>query len=200
MRKHTSQYLAGLEAGAAELLADRLAQLRVLIAQKRAAAKRKGIIAETPALRMRHWEKLAADYDPHEEIRKKIEDMLAADENTRDELMLILGEEFLESAERGNEGALLIFIEEGFPVTWQDPESGLSALHIVAACQARNALRVLLYSGQCDFLLRDKQGRLPSEMAYLYGEDVAVARLLGNRERKQAEMQGVKLTRRSKPE
>jgi len=57
-------------------------------------------------------------------------------------------------------------------------------------------LRGLLKTGDCDFLLRDNRGRLPSEMAYLYGEDVAVARLLGNKERKQAKEQGIKLTRR----
>ena len=113
--------------------------------------------------------------------------------------MLVLGEEFLEAAERGDQNSLRVFIQEGFPTTWQDPESGLTALHIVAACQARKALRVLIASGVCDFLLRDKHGRLPSEMAYLQGEDVAVSRLLGNKERKQAREQGIKLTRRSRP-
>ena len=67
---------------------------------------------------------------------------------------------------------------------------------IIAACQARKALRFLIKTGDCDFLLRDNHGRLPSEMAYLYGEDVAVSRLLGNKERKQAEEQGIVVTRR----
>ena len=110
-----------------------------------------------------------------------------------------IGKEFLDAAERGDETDLQAFIDEGFPVTWQDPNNGLTALHVVAACQARKALRVLLATDQCDFLLRDNHGRLPSEMAYLHGRDAAVARLLGNKERKQAEAQGIKLTRRTHP-
>lgn len=143
--------------------------------------------------------RLPDQYHPEKDIREKVQDMLSADEQVRVELMLILGEEYLEAAERGDETDLQDFIEEGFPVMWQDPENGLTALHIVAGCQARKALRVLLATDQCDFLIRDNLGRLPSEMAYLYGEDPAVARLLGNKERKQAEEQGINLTRRPKP-
>jgi ankyrin repeat protein len=176
-------------------------QLRLRIKQKREAAKREGRIEETPALRRRRWEKMAAEHMRHQDIRKKFEDMLShSDEHVKDELMLSLSEEFLEAAERGNEDALQIFIEEGFPVTWQDPENGSTALHIATACQARGVFRVLLKNNDMDFLLRDHKGRLASEMAYLYGDDVAVARLLGNKERKQADAQGIKLTRRPKSE
>lgn len=150
--------------------------------------------------RMARLKRLPAQYHPEKNIRGKVQDMLAAEPNVRDELMLVLGEEYLGAAERGDERDLEDFIEEGFPVMWQDPENGLTALHIVAGCQARKALRVLLTTHQCDFLLRDNRGRLPSEMAYLHGRDAAVARLLGNKERKQAEAQGIKLTRRPKPD
>lgn len=107
-----------------------------------------------------------------------------------------LGMKFLRTAEHGNAPKLQGFIADGFPVNYQNPGSKETALHIVAACQARKALRVLLNTRQCDFLLRDKQGRLASEMAYVVGRDPAVARLLGNKERKQAAEQGIKLTRR----
>ena len=55
---------------------------------------------------------------------------------------------------------------------------------------------MLLDCGLCTLLLRDKGGRLASELAYLFGQDPAAARLLGSKERKQAEAQGIKLTRR----
>jgi hypothetical protein len=58
-------------------------------------------------------------------------------------------------------------------------------------------MRVLLAHKDCDFLVRDKQGRLPSEMAYLYGRDPALARLLGNKERKQAAEKRIDLARRN---
>ena len=149
----------------------------------------------TPVARLK---RLPAQYHPEKDIKGKVQDMLSAEPDVRDEIMAVLGEEYLAAAERGDETDLHDFIEEGFPVTWQDPENGLTALHIAAGCQARKALRVLLATDQCDFLLRDNHGRLASEMAYLYGEDVAVARLLRNRERKQAEAQGIKLTRRER--
>jgi hypothetical protein len=58
---------------------------------------------------------------------------------------------------------------------------------------------VLLDCGLCNFLLRHKGGRLTSELAYLFGHDPAAARLLGTKERKQAEDQGITLTCRPRP-
>jgi len=136
----------------------------------------------------------------YDKLRELVATLLATDELVRDEMIVQLGDEFHQVAERGNPEKIKIFIEEGFPVNWQHPMTGQTALHVVAACQARKALRALLNSGQCDFLIRDKQGRLASEIAYLNGNDPAVARLLGNKERKQAEAKGIKLTRRPSAE
>ena len=47
-----------------------------------------------------------------------------------------------------------------------------------------------------DFTLRDGQGRLASELAYLYGEDPAMARLLGRLERREAAQTGGVVRRR----
>jgi hypothetical protein len=60
-----------------------------------------------------------------------------------------------------------------------------------AAYGARPALRVLLNSGGCDFLVRDWEGRLPSEIAREYGHDRAIARLLLIKEVRQARAQGI---------
>jgi hypothetical protein len=47
-----------------------------------------------------------------------------------------------------------------------------------------------------DFLIRDRRGRLASELAYLYGEDPAMAHLLGIKERKDAKETGRHAVRR----
>ena len=44
--------------------------------------------------------------------------------------------------------------------------------------------------------MRDRRGRLASELAYLYGEDPAMARLLGSKERKDAIATGRDVRRR----
>ena len=186
-----------------QLVEQRLAELRISIAKNRRKALKDGrgkavtTLPDTPELRMKKWSERARSELSElyqNEIRTQIDEALSAVEAGKDELTIKLGNEFLHTAERGDAQKLQIYIDEGFPATWQDPETGETALHIVAACQARNALRVLLKNNKCDFLLRDAQGRLPSEMAYLHGNDPATARLLGNKERKQAEAQGVKLT------
>ena len=120
-------------------------------------------------------------------VHKMVERILAAPEDQRERLSVQIGAAFLRAAETGNPIEIGAFIKDGFPVDYQDPQTGETALHIVAACKARKALRVLLKSGECNYLLRDNQGRLASEMAYLYGRDPAVARFLGIKERKQAE-------------
>jgi Ankyrin repeats (3 copies) len=131
-----------------------------------------------------------------DKLSHHIQMVLGAEEDVKNHLMPELGREFLRACERGNPETLKIFIEHEMPLDYQDPQTGQTALHAAAAAQARQAVRLLVSTRQCDYLIRDKQGRLPSEMAYLYGRDPALARLLGNKERKQAAMQRIKLTRR----
>jgi len=107
-----------------------------------------------------------------------------------------LSEPFFEALWRGDPEGLQSVLDKGFPINFRDPQTGATALHILASGGARPALRVLLRAGGCDFLVRDYKGRLASELAYLYGRDPAMARLLGNKERIQGEAQGIKVTRR----
>jgi ankyrin repeat protein len=179
-----------------------MAELRAEIARKRRAAIAAGkggdvtALPDTPAMRRRRWEEMAAAYRPDQRIRERISVLLSDDGADKAEQMLALGAAFLRAAERGDAARLRTFLEEGFPVTFRDPETGETAFHIAAACRARDALRVLLQSPDCDFLLRDEQGRLPSEMAYIYGEDPAAARLLARKEKQQARHRNIRLTRR----
>ncbi|MGH6677548.1 MAG: hypothetical protein ACREDL_01070 [Bradyrhizobium sp.] len=96
-----------------------------------------------------------------------------------------LGREWLDSARHGESAALISFVEEGFAIDYSDPWTGETALHAAAGSQARPAVRLLLPHWP-DFLMRDRRGRLASELAYLYGEDPAMARLLAIKERRQA--------------
>lgn len=133
---------------------------------------------------------------PDDELRLMIQDSFSNDRALRISMTFVLSNYLLQIARRGNPHKLKIFVEEDFSLIFQHPETGASVLHILAAGGARKALRVILKSDKLDFLLRDKKGRLSSEMAYLYGRDVALSRLLGNKEGKQADEQGARLTRR----
>ena len=102
-----------------------------------------------------------------------------------------LGRDWIESARRGDVAAVRAWLEEGFPITYQDRLTGETAMHAAAGSQARAVVRLLLPLWP-DFLIRDGQGRLASELAYLYGEDPALSRLLAIKEQKQHEAKPVK--------
>ncbi|MEW8073220.1 MAG: ankyrin repeat domain-containing protein [Candidatus Thiodiazotropha sp.] len=106
--------------------------------------------------------------------------------------------EVLTAAERGHAFRLSQLINTGCKVNYQDPDTGATALHMAAANQALKVLRYLITLPHIDYLLRDKKGRLASEMAFIYGHDPAVARLLRIKEKKQGESKGIKVTRRPK--
>lgn len=137
-------------------------------------------LQETPEQKRRRWEAIAA-----KQLKK-----------TEEKIENSLMKEFLVAAEHGNTPKIMACLDEGFSVNYQDPETEETALHIAAAGGARKVLRALISTGDCDFLLRDRRGRLASEMAYLHGNDPAVARLLGIKERRQGDAQGIKVTRR----
>ncbi len=171
----------------ATAVAEAVALLRARIEQRRAAAWQPEPGPTAPE-RRRHWQEIAARQAQQIEA-----------EHYADAAMKKLGREFLKAAERNNAPLVGAWLEEGFPANWQDRQTEETALHVSAAARARAVLRVLIESRLCDYLLRDKGGRLASELAYLFGRDPAVARLLGTKERKQAEAQGVTLARKAKP-
>ena len=75
-------------------------------------------------------------------------------------------------------------------INYQD-EDGMTALHDAAAYDALPCLRILVNSGKCNYLLRDKKGRSASELAFEYGKDYAVGRLLIMKEAQQAAKEGI---------
>ncbi|MAY36683.1 MAG: hypothetical protein CMN84_11350 [Spongiibacteraceae bacterium] len=110
---------------------------------------------------------------------------------------ILLARRFFAAVERGDAITVLAYIRIGYDINIRRERLDDTALHIAAARDAKDVLKLLIESRQCDFLMRDNRGRLASEMAYLFGGNPAVARLLGNKERKQGKVQGVSVTRRS---
>jgi ankyrin repeat protein len=104
---------------------------------------------------------------------------------------LELGLELLEAARECNAAKLQRLIDRNAPVDFMDPVDRATALHYIAAYGARPALRVVLKSGKANFILRDGQGRMPSQLAREYGRDDAMARLLLIKEIREAQARGI---------
>lgn len=178
--------------GLAEIEADRRERIRYERSQQRAA---QNLPDRSPArVRHRNWQRIAASRlaDARWEGRTPAEEPIPF----RDEQLEELGPQYLEAARRGDFAKFMVFLEEGFPVNYRDLRTGETALHIAAGTEARRIIAALLASGQCDFLARDRWGRLGSEVAYLCGENPALAILLGKKEQAQGLAQGVEVTRR----
>lgn len=83
-----------------------------------------------------------------------------------------------------------LLAEPGVNVNVRDNQ-GMTPLHHAAASGARPCIRLLVASGQCDYLIRDNQGRYAFELAIEWARDYAVGRLLAKKQAQQAAAQGV---------
>ncbi len=178
----------------AETFADHLAKLRERVEQRRRVIKarppeKRVTFEATPEASKQFWESVqivTQHSDP------PLDPALAA---VCERALSRLGKDWLEAARCGDAAAVRAYVEEGFPIWYRDRRTGENALHAAAGSQARTILRVLL-PRWVGYLARDRQGRLASELAYLYGEDPAMARLLGSKERKEGESTSTVVRRR----
>ncbi|MEZ5551521.1 MAG: hypothetical protein R3E82_11570 [Pseudomonadales bacterium] len=109
----------------------------------------------------------------------------------------IAGEQLLDAVLNGDSADVEQAIASGAPLDYAMPDTGATALHLAASIASRGAIRALLRAEEnLSFCVRDHEGRFPSEIAYLYGRDVAMARLLARKEKKEARAAGRQLTRR----
>lgn len=79
-------------------------------------------------------------------------------------------------------------IKAGANVNLRD-RHGMTPLHHAAA-GSRACVRVLVKTGECDYLARDAQGRYAFELAIEWARDVAVGRLLAKKQAQQAAARG----------
>lgn len=82
-------------------------------------------------------------------------------------------------------------ISAGVNVNYQDKPMGATALHYAAAYSIHSALVMLIRSGRCDYLIRDKRGMYPSEVAYEIADDPRAGAILAKKEARQAQKTGV---------
>lgn len=106
-----------------------------------------------------------------------------------------LGRRLLKAAELGDPTRVSDILEAGAPVNFADPKTGNTALHVLAAGRARDALRVLIREPDLVFWVRNNAGRLPSELANMT-TDTAMGRLLMIHEAREARVEGIAPRRR----
>jgi hypothetical protein len=191
--------MAPPDAITAETFARHLAAFRERVAQRRRAiesnppstplTRSEVYLAAQEPIRREFWDVMrAAARHEYEPIDPALASMCAR-------AIARLGREYLDAARCGDTVTMRAYIEEGFPAIYQDKRTGETAMHVAAGSQGRSVLRFLLPLWE-GFTVRDRQQRLASELAYLYGEDVAMARLLGRKERQEAAQTASTIRRR----
>ncbi|MFK4445220.1 ankyrin repeat protein [Caballeronia udeis] len=94
------------------------------------------------------------------------------------------------AARDGSPTSLQHYLEVGADANAQD-DQGMTALHHAVAIGSRECVRILVNSGKCSYLIRDKLGRYASEIALEWGLDAAVAALLAKKQAQEAAKKGV---------
>ena len=109
------------------------------------------------------------------------------------------GRKFMNAAKSGDATILLELLEQDFPVNAREPATSFTALHHTAAHSSEDAVSVLVWREDIDLLKRDGFGRLASELAGRFGENLELSRRLRMLEAAQAQERGITLTYRPRP-
>ena len=120
----------------------------------------------------------AAEQDQHEPV-----DILAVYQKSANR-------DIMNAVKAGDAVAVRDAIHNRADANVQD-EEGMTPLHYAAAYNTRPCIRELIKIGNLNYLIRDKKGRYASELAFEYGKDYAVGRLLAKKEAEQAAKEGV---------
>jgi hypothetical protein len=95
-----------------------------------------------------------------------------------------------EAAKTGDAGTLERAVNTGADINLTD-SAGMTVLHHAIAHGAKACIRMLVASGKCNYLIRDNFGRLPSDVAFSWGTDIRIARMMAKLQRRQATRLGV---------
>lgn len=88
------------------------------------------------------------------------------DDELREKKLLCLGIEFVRAAQCDNIWQIQEFVENDFPINFQHPRTYHTALHAALAHSSRNSIDYLNSIEKVDYLLADRHGRLPLDLAY----------------------------------
>lgn len=106
---------------------------------------------------------------------------------------------YFAAVKMGDEAAAEEFLNNGIPINCAEPSTGFTALHYAASRKAHSVMAILLNKDGIDHLKRDGFGRLASELAGRFGENLELSRRLRMLEAAQAQKQGITLTYRPRP-
>ena len=102
-------------------------------------------------------------------VIRKDKEMLIEIDNSKDqeEQLFSLGMAFLKSARVHTSDFEFFeaYIDAGLDVNFQDPRSEMTALHITAGQNGGEYVQKLINSKRCNYLISDRQFRLPHELA-----------------------------------
>lgn len=109
------------------------------------------------------------------------------DEEKQERKLFELGMDFLDSANHGAVSHGKEYIDAGLDVNFRDPVTLKTALH-VAAHTCTEFVRILVNTGECDYLAQTKEGEMPFERVQF--ENRSVYRLLFRKACQQAKAEG----------
>jgi hypothetical protein len=100
------------------------------------------------------------------------------------------GKKFLDAMRRADKKAVIEYLDTGGDVNFVDPATGVAAIHIAAHGITGNLLSWLATREDLDYLLRNKEGYLASEIAVTI-QNTKVREYLGKKEIEQARKEGI---------
>ena len=101
------------------------------------------------------------------------------------------GLDLIGAVKNSNLNGVIGLIDAQANVNVRDQLMGATALHYAAAYSFHSALVALIRCGRCDYLIRDKKGMYPSEVADVIAKDPRAANVLSEMEARQAHKTGV---------
>lgn len=102
-----------------------------------------------------------------------------------------LNKKFLRAAQEGEYWNVRACMDSGADVNYQDPVTKAHALHLVAVFNAKPALKELIKSSELKYLVFDHKNRLPSQIAWEFGNNPVIGTFLQKKEMAEAKAGGL---------
>ncbi len=144
--------------------------------------------------RLNSYVKKIADYDSVLENSRFLKIAERDTTTQREKDLFMLGMVLLESARYEDVELADEYIDAGFPMNFQHPTKGVTALHVAANADASSLIKTLVESGKCDYLIPDNSDHLAYDIVYRYGHNRDISDLVKQKTEEQAERDGVELT------